>query len=117
MRLKLNAKQIEALIPYFDRVRASAAMGTPGMLVGQIGWNEDGEYAITVAFLDHDKAKVITEAGRSEIPLALPGRKIVPHARAGRPPDIAPDPPTPSPTRLEKRKEFATAETQPGEPG
>lgn len=117
MRLPLNFKQIQALLPYFDRVRASAAMGSPGMLVGQIGWNEDGEYAITVAFLDHDKAKVITEAGRADIPPATPGRKLVPHARAGRPPDIAPDPAEPTPKRLEKRRGPRTVESQSGEPG
>lgn len=118
MRLPLSFKQIEALLPYFDRVRASAAMGSPGMLVGQIGWNEDGEYAITVAFLDHAKAKMITEAGRADIPPATPGRKrkIVPHARAGRPPDIAPDPPEPPPKRLEKRREPQTAEKQSDSP-
>lgn len=88
MRIKLNAKQIEQLLPYFDRVRASAAMGSPGMLVGQIGWNEDGEYAITVAFLDHDKAKIVTEAGRADIPPAVGNRKIVAHPRSGRPPDV-----------------------------
>ncbi|MDB6103335.1 MAG: hypothetical protein JWO52_3334 [Gammaproteobacteria bacterium] len=117
MRLKLNAKQIEQLLPYFDRVRASAAMGSPGMLVGQIGWNEDGEYAITVAFLDNDKAQIVTEAGRSDIPPALGPRKIVPHATNGRPPDIAPDPPAPSPMRLEKRREPQSAETLPDSPG
>lgn len=114
MRLKLNFKQIEALLPYFDRVRASAALGSPGMLVGQIGWNEDGEYAITVAFLDHDKAQVITEAGRADIPPATPGRKIAPHARAGRPPDLVPDPPEQPPMRLEKRREPQSAEMPPG---
>jgi len=91
-------------------------MGSPGMLVGQIGWNEDGEYAITVAFLDHDKAKVITEAGRADIPPAIGPRKIVPHARAGRPPDTPRDPPAPTPMRLEKRRESATAQKQPGSP-
>lgn len=116
MRLPLSFKQIEALLPYFDRVRASAAMGSPGMLVGQIGWNEDGEYAITVAFLDHDKAKVITEAGRADIPPATPGRKLVPHARAGRPPDIAPNPPAQPPKRLEKRRAVQTAEKQSDSP-
>jgi hypothetical protein len=91
VRIKLNAKQIEQLLPYFDRVRASAAMGSPGMLVGQIGWNEDGEYAITVAFLDHDRAKIVTEAGRADIPPAVGHRRTVAHPRSGRPPDVQDD--------------------------
>lgn len=92
MRIKLNARQIEQLLPYFDRVRAAAAMGSPGMLVGQIGWSNEGEYTIEVAFLDHDKAKVITEAARHDIPPADGPRKIVPHARNGRPPDVEKSP-------------------------
>ena len=68
MRIRLTAKQVQQLQPYIDRVRAAAVLGSPGMLVGQIGCNADGEYAITPAFLDHQKAKVITESGRAEIP-------------------------------------------------
>lgn len=88
VRIKLNARQIEQLLPYFDRVRASAAMGSPGMLVGQIGWDENGEYTITVGFLDHDKARIVTEAGRDGIPPAVGHRKTVAHSRSGRPPDV-----------------------------
>jgi hypothetical protein len=66
VRIRLTAKQVQQLQPYIDRVRAAAVLGSPGMLVGQIGWNAEGQYMITPAFLDHDKAKVITEAGREE---------------------------------------------------
>lgn len=64
MRIKLTARQIELLRPYFDRVKAAAVMGSPGMLVGQLSSDDDGEYAIVPAFLDHDLAKQITERGR-----------------------------------------------------
>lgn len=88
MRIKLTARQIEQMLPYFDRVRSAAAQGSPGMLVGQIGWSNEGEYTIEVAFLDYDKAAIITEAAREEIPGPTRPHKIVPHARNGRPPDI-----------------------------
>jgi hypothetical protein len=64
MRIKLTTRQVELLRPYIDRVKAAAVMGSPGMLVAQIGSDHDGEYAITPAFLDHDLAKQITERGR-----------------------------------------------------
>ena len=64
MRINLTAKQIEMLRPYFDRVKAAAVMGSPGMLVGQISCDHDGEWAIVPAFLDHDLAKNITERAR-----------------------------------------------------
>ncbi len=88
MRVKLTAAQVNRLLPYFDRVRAAAAMGSPGMLVGQIGWDENGEHTITVGFLDYDKAKIVTEAGRADIPPAVGNRKTVAHDRSGRPPDV-----------------------------
>lgn len=63
MRINLTARQVELLRPYFDRVSAAAVMGSPGMLVGQISRDDDGEYAIVPCFLDHDLAKEI--AGRA----------------------------------------------------
>jgi hypothetical protein len=68
MRINLTASQIEQLRPYFDRVKAAAVMGSPGMLVGQIGFSSESGYGISVGFLDHEKAKLITEAAREDIP-------------------------------------------------
>jgi len=68
VRILLTQRQVRKLLPYLDRVHATAVMGNPGMLVGQFGWTRDREYYVTIAFLDHDKAKLITEAGRSQIP-------------------------------------------------
>jgi hypothetical protein len=77
MKLTLNAKQIQALQPYVNRVRNAAVLGSPGMLVGQISWDQEGRYWITPAFLDHELAKIITEQGRAEIPGDVtPGLKI-----------------------------------------
>lgn len=64
MRIRLTARQIALLRPYFDRVKASAVLGNPGMLVAQIGHDDDGEYALTPAFLEHELAKQITQRGR-----------------------------------------------------
>jgi len=75
MRVRLTAKQVQQLAPYFDRVHATSVMGSPGMLVGQFGYTRDREYYLTVAFLDHDKAQVITQAGRSEIPGPSVGKR------------------------------------------
>lgn len=91
MRLKLTIQQVEALRPYFDRVKAAAAMGSPGMLVGHLGYSDQSGYGINVGFLDHDQAKLIAEAARWEIPGPVGDRKTVLHARAGRPPDIPKD--------------------------
>lgn len=65
MRVRLTAQQVQQLMPYVDRVRATAAMGTPGMLIAQIGYDSNWHYWLTPAFLDHDLAKVITERGRA----------------------------------------------------
>ncbi len=69
MRVLLSRRQVQELQRHIDRVRSAAALGSPGMLVAQIQWNDhEGKYWITPAFLPHDKAKVITEQGRAEIP-------------------------------------------------
>jgi len=68
MRIRLTERQVRELAPYFDRVHATAVQGSPGMLVGQFGYTREREYYITVAFLDHDRAKLITQAGMAEIP-------------------------------------------------
>jgi hypothetical protein len=88
MKIMLNAGQVELLRPYLDRVKAAAALGSPGMLVAQISHDQEGGYALTPAFLDHDLAKVITEKGRADIPGAVGDRKVLERRRVGRPPDI-----------------------------
>ena len=69
MKVRLTQKQVEELAPYFDRVRATASMGTPGMLVAQLRYDPHrDEYTLEPAFLDHDLATIITERGQREIP-------------------------------------------------
>jgi hypothetical protein len=60
-RVALTEKQIRELLPFYDRVQASAALGAPGMLLGQIRWNQDGRWWLEVGFLEHELAKLITE--------------------------------------------------------
>lgn len=88
MRIKLTAQQIEKLRPYFDRVQSAAAMGSPGMLVGHLGYSPQSGYGINIGFLDHEKAKLIVEAAKWDIPGPVGDRQTVAHARAGRPPDV-----------------------------
>ena len=64
MRVRLTRTQLYQLMPYFDRVRATAAAGSPGMLVAQLWFDAHrSEYYLEPAFLDHELAKVITERG------------------------------------------------------
>lgn len=63
MKVSLTAQQVTQLQPYFDRVRAAAKMGTPGMLVAQLSWYE-GRYWMTPAFLEHAEAKLVTQRGK-----------------------------------------------------
>ena len=65
MKVRLTRLQANQLMPYFDRVRATAAQGSPGMLVAQLRFDATRqEYTLEPAFLDHDKALVLTEHGR-----------------------------------------------------
>lgn len=63
MRVLLTAEQAHKLKPYFDRVRAAAEQGSPGMLVGQISYDDSGLYWIVPAFLPNDLAEMITRRG------------------------------------------------------
>lgn len=63
--INLTEKQIRELMPYFDRVRAAAALGAPGMLVAQIRWcDAEQKFWMEPAFLDHEDATKITERGQ-----------------------------------------------------
>lgn len=67
MKLNLTRLQVNALRPYFDRVQATAAMGSPGMLVAQLRADHDGEsgYIMIPAFLEHEHAQIVTRKGRT----------------------------------------------------
>lgn len=60
-RVILTEKQIRQLMPFYDRVQATAAVGNPGMLLGQIGWDNEGRWHMDVGFLKHEYAKLIIE--------------------------------------------------------
>lgn len=64
MRINLTEKQWRQLTPYFDRVQSAAVCGSPGMLIAQISWDQEGRYWMTPAFLPHEHAKLITEKGQ-----------------------------------------------------
>lgn len=69
MKIVLTADQVERLAPYFDRVRATGALGTPGMLVAQLRWDASRDiYTMEPCFIDHEKALLMVEVGRREIP-------------------------------------------------
>lgn len=68
MRIPLTHRQAQQLAPYFDRVRATAALGTPGMLVAQLRFDARRNlYTMEPCFIDHDKAQPLIKAGRREI--------------------------------------------------
>ena len=64
MRITLTSKQIRELLPFYDRVLATAVAGNPGMLVAQIRKNQDGQWWMEPGFLDHEHAKLIEEKGQ-----------------------------------------------------
>jgi hypothetical protein len=63
IKILLGKTQIQQLRPYLDRVQAAAALGSPGMLVAQISWDQEGKCWLVPAFLNHTLAKIITERG------------------------------------------------------
>jgi len=72
MKITLTEKQIRGLVPYYDRVQASAVAGNPGMLVAQIRRNGDGKWWMEPGFLDHAHALCITEKGQVCSPMLPP---------------------------------------------
>lgn len=58
MKIPLTRRQIEALREYFDRVNATAVLGSPGMLVARL-WHDtrNDVYYMEPAFLEHESAK------------------------------------------------------------
>lgn len=66
LRINLTSGQAVQLASYFDRVRAAAVQGNPGMLIAQIHWeNHEGKCWMVPAFLPHEHAKLITEKGEA----------------------------------------------------
>jgi hypothetical protein len=69
VRIKLTETQIRQLMPFFDRVRSAAAIGSPGMLVAQIRHSQIYQtYWMKPGFLEHQHAKLISEKGQTSIP-------------------------------------------------
>lgn len=62
VRVRLQPWQTRQLQTYKDRVQAAAQLGSPGMLVAQICWdNADQKWWIEPCFLPHELAKLVTE--------------------------------------------------------
>jgi len=77
MKIKLTTKQMKQLTPFFDRVRATAALGSPGMLLAQIKRSpQDGTCWMEPGFLPHENALCIAEkAEQLSLPAPVPKRR------------------------------------------
>jgi hypothetical protein len=65
MRLPLSNQQIEALRPYFRRVKAAVDAGQQGMVLAQlIHDRETGSYWMEPAWLDPEVARRIEQQGQ-----------------------------------------------------
>jgi hypothetical protein len=65
VRIPLTHKQVDALRPYFDKVRSTRGSGRPGMLVAQLRWSSaDGAYWMEPGWLEHEVAALIEQRGR-----------------------------------------------------
>ena len=79
MKLRLSKTQVYELMPYFDRVRAAATLGKPGMLVAQLFYDATNEqYTMEPCFIDHELAQPLIEKARREIPGRLERRPRLP---------------------------------------
>lgn len=86
MRITLTDKQIRQLVPFYDRVQATAVSGHPGMLVGQIRRNNEGDWWMEPGFLNHEHAKLITEKGQDVVRSAPPPGAPVTSSTVGEQP-------------------------------
>lgn len=76
-RIPLTGRQAERLLPYFDRVRATAALGSPGMLIAQLRYDSQKNiYTMEPCFIDHDKALPLDGTGRQEIPPSTKQQRV-----------------------------------------
>jgi hypothetical protein len=69
MKITLTEKQTRQLQPFFDQVRATAVLGSPGILLGQIRW--DAIRCIStmdVGFFEHESAKSMIAAAKQPPP-------------------------------------------------
>jgi hypothetical protein len=64
-RVQLTPLQVFELAEYFDRVKAEATLGTPGILVAQLTYDQEGHYWMHPAFLPHDLAQLIASKGKT----------------------------------------------------
>lgn len=64
-RIYLTHGQAAQLTPYKDRVQCAAVLGSPGMLVAQISWDQEGRFYMTPAFLAHEDAQLISQKGQT----------------------------------------------------
>lgn len=77
MKIKLTETQIRQLMPFFDRVHASADLGRPGMLVAQIRWSyAEEKYWMEPGFLEHEYAALITQKGQRIPPMLAPTERV-----------------------------------------
>jgi hypothetical protein len=65
--IKLTDQQRLILRPYIERVQTAKSMGSPGMLVGQVSWDESGAWFVPI-FIPHAKAVFLEETGNTSIP-------------------------------------------------
>lgn len=77
MKISLTEKQIRQFTPFFDRVRTTAALGKPGMLVAQIRWSDrEGTFWMEPGFLSHEHASLIQEKGQTCPPAPVPTESV-----------------------------------------
>lgn len=73
VKISLTETQIRQLTPFFDRVRSTAALGKPGMLVAQVRWSDAEEkFWMEPGFLPHQYARLIEEKGQTCPPALTP---------------------------------------------
>jgi len=102
VKIALTEKQIGQLATFFDRVRATALLGKPGMLVAQIRWEQtgDGRYWMEPAFLPNEVAQCIVEKGQGEVILRAQLPTAPAENRAPRSVRTAQDAPTDMPENV-----------------
>lgn len=102
MKIALTTKQIGQLTTFFDRVRATASLGKPGMLVAQIRWEQtgDGRYWMEPAFLPNEVAQCIVEKGQGEVVLRAQSPTVPADSRAPQSARTARDAPTDMPENV-----------------
>jgi len=65
LQVNLSTRQVRDPQAYIDRTRSCAKLGSVGMLVAQIRWDQEGRVWLEPAFLEHTHAKILTEHGKT----------------------------------------------------